>query len=172
MSIKLIFFLLICFADALCYHLQGQADAAGTSNPMRLPNDARQVMRSRAASMQLHPSFNRKFRSPFTSMASWQIEDCSRALQCFLPMIFRPIKRTGQQPEDVLKPELAKVAFGHLKRFAAFHIGHVTYSNLAEYTMAAKQATDELLCYGTLVEQVRGSVDNKKGWGCAIGFFE
>lgn len=147
------FFLLLLWTNCNCE--QDEAAAPGVLNPLRIPNDARQVMRSRVASMQLHPSFNRKFRNPFTNMASWQIEDCARALQCFLPMIFRPVRRAGQQPEQVLKPELAKKAFGHLKRFAAFHLGHVTYSNQAEYILAAQQAANELLEYGKLAEQVR-----------------
>lgn len=113
------------------------------------------MIRERLPTITLHPSFNRKFRNPFTSKASWQIEECIRALQCHLPMVFRPLQR-GNKLEDVLQPALAKKTFGHLKRFAAFHLGHVGYATHAEYVAAAKSAQEELLEYGKLVEQVRG----------------
>lgn len=105
--------------------------------------------------MLLHPSFSRGLRNPFSSIASWQIEDCSRALQCFLPMLFRP-ERSGPQQPPLLQPDLAKQAFGHLKRFAAFHLGHVKYSSTdhTEYIQAAQDAHEELLKYGKLMEQV------------------
>jgi hypothetical protein len=102
--------------------------------------------------MLLHPSFNRRFRNPFSSIASWQIEDCARALQCFFPMLFRPA-RSGNMQQEVL-PELAKKALGHLKRFAAFHLGHVAYESAMQYLAAAQQAHEELLQYGKLMEQV------------------
>lgn len=111
-------------------------------------------MRGRVGGMHLHPAFNRRFRNPFTSLASWQIEDCARAMQCYLPVLFRPA-RSGQRELALLTPVVAKKAFGHLKRFLAFHLGHVEYETRAEYTAAAKEAADELLHYGTLMEQVR-----------------
>lgn len=110
-------------------------------------------MRGRILKTQLHPSFNRKFRSPFNSVASWQIEECNRALQCFLPLLFRPLRFVGRHL-PLLQPDLVKTAFGHLKRFAAFHLGHVEYKTKAEFISAAKQAHDELLSYAKLMEQV------------------
>lgn len=68
-------------------------------------------------------------------------------------MIFRP-ERSGPQQPPLLQPDLAKQAFGHLKRFAAFHLGHVKYSTTLEYIAAAQEAHAELLNYGKLMEQV------------------
>ncbi|KAF6249641.1 hypothetical protein COO60DRAFT_1686595 [Scenedesmus sp. NREL 46B-D3] len=132
----------------------GARDEGGTAaaNPLRIPNDRRQVIRGRVEQMRLHPSFNRRFRSPFTSKASWQIEECARALQCFLPVCFRPVRR-GSSKEEVLQPDLAKKAYGHLKRFAAFHLGHEGFDTQQEYVAAAIRAHQELLEYGKLVEQ-------------------
>jgi hypothetical protein len=111
-------------------------------------------MRGRVGGMQLHPSFNRKFRSPFTSNASWQVEECARQLQCALPLLFRPVRSANGQTTEVLDDMLIKTAFGHLKRFAAFHLGHVRYETRAEYVAAAVRASDELLAYGRLMEEV------------------
>jgi hypothetical protein len=112
-----------------------------------IPDSIRPKLRWRVGNMLLHPSFSRRFRNPFSSIASWQIEDCSRALQCFLPMIFRP-ERSGPQQPPLLQPDLAKRAFGHLKRFAAFHLGHVKYSSTLEYITAAQEAHAEPTCAG------------------------
>lgn len=111
-------------------------------------------MRGRLGNMQLHPSFNRKFRNPFTSNASWQIEECERQLQCCLPLLFRPVRSASGQTVDVLDNDLAKKAFGHLKRFAAFHLDHTQYAMRQEYISAAVQAHEELLAYGRLIEEV------------------
>lgn len=135
-------------AGAPC--LQGGDEAA--ANPFRMPDAERRVVRGRMGGMQLHPSFNRKFRDPFGSLASWQIEDCARALQCFLPMLLRPA-RTGQREMQLL-PDAAKQAFGHLKRFAAFQLGHVAYTTDTEYRQLAKAAVQELIEYGALMEKV------------------
>lgn len=140
--------------DSLC--AQGGAAAAADDSGrslFRIPDSIRPKLRWRVGNMLLHPSFTRRFRNPFSSIASWQIEDCSRALQCFLPMIFRP-ERSGPQQPPLLQPDLAKQAFGHLKRFAAFHLGHVKYSTTLEYIAAAQEAHAELLNYGKLMEQV------------------
>lgn len=123
----------------------GDEPDVDSAQKFRIPNDARQIMRGRM-NVTLHPSFNRKFRSPFTSRASWTIEECSRAIQCFLSMMFRSVRSGGQQVE-VLQPELAKQGFGHLKRFAAFHFGHVECHTKLEYITAAKEAHQELLSY-------------------------
>lgn len=124
------------------------------ANPVRMPDAERRIVRGRMAGMHLHPSFNRKFRDPFSNLASWQIDDCARAMQCFLPMLLRPA-RSGQREMPLLRPEAAKKAFGHLKRFAAFHLGHVEYKDLADYKAAAKASVNELIAYGALMEKVR-----------------
>jgi hypothetical protein len=118
-----------------------------------MPDAERRVVRGRFAGMQLHPSFNRKFRDPFSSVASWQIDDCARAVQCFLPMLLRPA-RSGRREMPLLCPEVSKQAFGHLKRFNAFHQGHVQYDTEEEYKAAAKAAVQELIQYGALMETV------------------
>lgn len=138
---------------------QDEGDAAA-ANPLRIADEAKRVMKGRDSNMHLHPSFNRKFRSPFTSNASWQIEECERQLQCALPLLFRPVRSANGQLTDVLDNQLLKTAFGHLKRFAAFHLGHVQYTTRAEYFTAAKHASDELLAYGRLMEE------NTDGSGC------
>ncbi|KAF6249803.1 hypothetical protein COO60DRAFT_1706343 [Scenedesmus sp. NREL 46B-D3] len=130
-----------------------QDEGDDAANPLRIPNHAKRVMRGRLERMQLHPSFNRKCRSPFTSNASWQIEECERQMQCFLPLLFRPVRGAPGQATPVLHNDLAKTAFGHLKRFAAFHLGHVAYATRQEYVQAAVQAHEELLAYGRLVEE-------------------
>jgi hypothetical protein len=56
--------------------------------------------------------------------------------------------------DDVWHDQLIKAAFGHLKRFAAFHLGHVQYTTRSEYITAAVRASDELLAYGRLMEEV------------------
>jgi hypothetical protein len=124
------------------------------ANPFRMPDAERRVVRGRLGGLQLHPSFNRKFRDPFGSLASWQIDDCARAVQCFLPMLLRPA-RSGQRELPLLRPEAAKKAFGHLKRFTAFQLGHVQYDSVEEYRAAAKAAVQELIDYGALMEKVR-----------------
>ena len=108
-------------------------------------------MRGRLDNMQLHPNFNRKCRSPFTCNASWQMEECARQLQCFLPLLFRPVRTANGQVTEVLDNKLAKQAFGHLKRFAAFHLGHVQYATRPEYIAAAVQANEELLAFARLM---------------------
>lgn len=133
---------------------EGQGEDDGPDNPLRVPDSQRHVIRGRIGGMQLHPAFNRKFRSPFTSLASWQIDDCARAMQCFLPMLLRPA-RSGQRELPLLTPEVSKKAFGHLKRFLAFHVGHVQYNSWPEYMQAARAATNELIAYGALMEKVR-----------------
>lgn len=122
-------------------------------NPLRIPDAEPQIVVGRVGGMQLHPAFNRKFRSPMSSLASWQIDDCARAIQCFLPMLLRPA-RSGQRELPVLRPEAAKKAFGHLKRFSAFQLGHVQYKDVREYRAAAKAAVQELIEYGALMEKV------------------
>lgn len=128
--------------------------ADGVVNPLRMPDAERRVVRGRLGGLQLHPSFNRKFRDPFSNMASWQIDDCARAVQCFLPMLLRPA-RSGQRELPLLQPPAAKKAFGHLKRFSAFQLGHVQYETAAEYRAAARAAVQELIDYGALMEKVR-----------------
>ena len=142
-----------CCCVLLLLHAAQDEGGTAAANPLRIPNDRRQVIRGRVEQMRLHPSFNRRFRSPFTSKASWQIEECARALQCFLPVCFRPVRR-GSSKEEVLQPDLAKKAYGHLKRFAAFHLGHEGFDTQQEYVAAAIRAHQELLEYGKLVEQV------------------
>lgn len=144
---------LLTYSLCWVYICSQQADA-GAVNPMRMPDAERRVVRGRMGGLQLHPSFNRKFRDPFSNMASWQIDDCARALQCFLPMLLRPA-RSGQREMPLLQPELAKKAFGHLKRFTAFHLGHVPFETAEEYRKAAKASVDELIAYGAVMEQVR-----------------
>lgn len=85
-----------------------------------------------------------------TNKASWQIEDCSRALECFLPLLLRP---AGRPAADVLRPGIIKKAYGHLRRFAAFHMGTGSFKSWADLAGAALAAHQELLEYGKLAEE-------------------
>ena len=83
--------------------------------------------------------------------ASWQIEDCARAVECFFPSLFRP---AGRPAVEVLTPGAVKKAYGHLRRFAVFHMAMEKFDNFASLTTAALAARRELLEYGKLAEEV------------------
>jgi hypothetical protein len=72
-------------------------------------------------------------------------------MECFFPLLFRP---AGRARADVLVPGVVKKAYGHLRRFAAFHMAAEKFDNMAGVTAAALEARKELLEYGKLAEEV------------------
>ena len=118
-----------------------------------VPAEARRVIKGRGLGIGLHPSFNRPFRDPLSKKGSWQIEDFARAVECFFPLLFRPMV-SGNQREDVL-PENIRKPYGHLLRFALFHMktDH-SFKTWDELWKAAAEAHNELLGYGKAAEKV------------------
>lgn len=100
----------------------------------------------------MHPSFNRLYRDVMANKASWQIEDCARAIECFLPILLRPVQSPAMQ---VLQPDKVKKAYGHMRRFAAFHASMAKYADAPSLMVAAVAARNELLEYAKLAEEVR-----------------
>jgi hypothetical protein len=94
---------------------------------------------------------------------SWQIEDWCRAVECFIPMLFRPVLVRGRQVLEVLKPAHVKTAYGHLRRFAVFHMTMGRFQTWEELGTAADKAAEELLAYGKLAETVRGTAWGRGG---------
>jgi len=131
----------------------GEQDASGGNAPatdILIPPASRRVIRGRAGGLELHPSFNNRYRDVMGNKASWQIEDCARAVECFFPLLFRPVGRPGV---EVLQPGVVKQAYGHLRRFAAFHMATEKFEDMATMTAAALAARGELLEYGKLAEE-------------------
>ena len=139
-----------------CLHFLLQ-DGAGSSNSNVLSNSllvppaSRRVIKGRAGGLTLHPSFNRLYKDVMANKASWQIEDCVRAIECFLPILFRPVQNPAM---PVLQPDKLKKAYGHLRRFAAFHASMAKFSDVAGLMVAAAAARRELLEYAKLAEEV------------------
>jgi len=128
-------------------------EAAGgnmPTNDILIPPGSRRTIKGRARGLELHPSFNNRYRDVMGNKASWQIEDCARAVECFFPLIFR---RTRQSEVEVLQPEVVKEAYGHLRRFATFHMAVDKFDNMAVMTAAALAARKELLEYGKLAQE-------------------
>jgi hypothetical protein len=87
------------------------------------------------------------------SKASWQIEDCARALECFLPLMFRPWRNNNEQVE-VLQPPVLKECFGRLRRFGMFHMTHHSFSSEDAMLRAAVEAHQDFLQYCKAAEEV------------------
>ena len=120
----------------------------------QVTRDDRQIIKGRGLGIGLHPSFNRRPRDVLSSSkGSWQIEDFARALECFLPLMFRPL-RSGSASEQVLRPDIVKKCFGHLRRFGLFHMTHHSFDNQGQMLLAAVAAHEELLAYGKAAEEV------------------
>jgi nucleoside-diphosphate-sugar epimerase len=59
------------------------------------------------------------------------------------------------QPVDVLQDPEVKKAWGHLRRFACFHLAEHTFASQQQLEAAVDAAQQELLEYCKLAEQVR-----------------
>eukprot|EP00883_Tetradesmus_obliquus_P012537 jgi/Sobl393_1/539/SZX70654.1 len=127
--------------------------AARDSKVPQVTRDDRQIIKGRGLGIGLHPSFNRRPRDVLSSSkGSWQIEDFARALECFLPLMFRPL-RSGSASEQVLRPDIVKKCFGHLRRFGLFHMTHHSFDSQGQMLLAAVAAHEELLAYGKAAEE-------------------
>lgn len=133
----------------MCCSVQEGRDQDAAATDILVPHASRRVIRGRAGGLELHPSFNNRYRDVMGNKASWQIEDCARAVECFFPLLFRPAGRG-----EVLPPGVVKKAYGHLRRFAAFHMAAEKFDNVQLMTAAALAARMELLEYGKLAEEV------------------
>lgn len=123
--------------------------AAQESKVPQVPNESRRIIKGRVRGLGigLHPNFNRPARDVLSSSkGSWQIEDFARALECFLPLLFRP-HRSGNTSEEVLQPDIVKKSFGHLRRFGLFHMTHHSFDSEDHMLLAAMEAHEELLAY-------------------------
>lgn len=120
----------------------------------QVPPESRRIIKGRGLGIGLHPSFNRRPRDVLGSKGSWQIEDCARALECFLPLMFRPWRKGSEQVE-VLQPPVLKECFGRLRRFGMFHMTHHSFDSEAEMLRAAVAAHQDLLQYCKAAEEVR-----------------
>jgi hypothetical protein len=120
----------------------------------QVPNPSRRIIKGRGLGIGLHPSFNRRPRDVLGSKGSWQIEDCARALECFLPLMFRPW-RNGSEQVEVLQPPVLKECFGRLRRFGMFHMTHHSFVSQDEMLLAALAAHEDFLQYCKAAEEVR-----------------
>jgi hypothetical protein len=126
------------------------------SKVQQVPNESRRIIKGRVRGLGigLHPNFNRPARDVLSSSkGSWQIEDFARALECFLPLLFRP-HRSGNTSEEVLQPDIVKKSFGHLRRFGLFHMTHHSFDSEDQMLLAALEAHEELLAYCKAAEGV------------------
>lgn len=69
-------------------------------------------------------------------------------------MLFRPVIMRGRQVLQVLQPDHVKQAYGHLRRFAVFHMSMKSYPSWDAVGQAADAAAKELLRYAKLAETV------------------
>ncbi len=107
------------------------------------------IVKERSGKIICNPEFNKPYRCMVTYGASWQFENCARALQCFFALIFQP-HETGH----VLHP-VGLEALGKLRRAAEFHTSHAVYATEAAFLDACRDATRELHEYAMAAERVR-----------------
>jgi hypothetical protein len=117
-----------------------------------LPLDNRNELsdRGKKGSFMLTSDFNRPHRAIGDHFKNWTMEEFSRAMLVFLPVLCRKV--TGKQ--DVLTPKLLE-AFGYLRRFARHHLCIKENRSDEERVEARQQARQDLLNYAKLAEQVR-----------------
>lgn len=92
---------------------------------------------------------------PPPPQSSYQIDDINQALLGLLAPIFMPVTDSrGHVILEMLPDPYIKKAFGHLRRFAEFHMTEPNCATQAELEAAADNARDELLEYARLAEKV------------------
>lgn len=73
-----------------------------------------------------------------------------------MPLLCRPMRENQGAP---VLPDNVKKAYGHLRRFAMFHMrSNYEYEGNVQFLMEALQAHQQLLDYGKMAEQVGDSV--------------
>jgi hypothetical protein len=87
---------------------------------------------------------------------AWLIDDVAQGLGGLLAPVFWPVTdERGHAILEVLPDPHIKKAYGHLRRFAEFHLGAHEFETNAEMAAAATAAHLELLEYAKLAELVR-----------------
>ncbi|KAF8072962.1 hypothetical protein HT031_000622 [Scenedesmus sp. PABB004] len=127
---------------------QPAADNGVLAAHLRVKHAARRVIAQRSAAYVLHPQVNRPVRNPVKHCAGLHMDELSAGVTGLFSPLLWP---SGQM--QVLHDPVVKKAWGHLRRFACFHLTAREFSSRAEYEAEAAKAQQEIIEYGKLVEQ-------------------
>lgn len=134
---------------------QQAADDTGALAPAkRIGYAQRRVIAQRAAACALHPQINRPMRNIVKHHAGMHMDELAAGITGLFGLLLWPTRDSNGHLVEVLHDPVVKKAWGHLRRFAVFHLSVQDCNTRSEYEVAARAAQDELLEYCKLVEQV------------------
>lgn len=119
----------------------------------RISSKGRLLLQLRASTFVDHPQAGRTYKDMVTKLGNFTMEDYSRAITVYFPALFQPLQ-LPHSTIHVLPPGLVKKAYGHLRRFAEFHILPQEFSTIEDFHSAADAARQELLEYAKIAELV------------------
>ena len=142
----------------------------------RIPAVQRREIAARVAEVVLHPQTNRPLRNPVKYHAGMHMDELADGVRGLFALLFWRTTTAGSgQPQDVLQDPEVKKAWGHLRRFACFHLAEHTFASQQQLEAAVDEAQQELLDYCKLAEQVparfpRGHQHHSGACMCATGW--
>lgn len=123
----------------------------------RMPYVQRRVVSQRVQGFAdgLHPQCNRPLRDLVKYHSSLHMDELADGIRgLFAPLLYSGTGPQGQQLCAILHHPEVKKAYGHIRRFAVFHLTEQQFSSREEYEAAVDEAHRELLEYCKLAEQV------------------
>jgi hypothetical protein len=133
-----------------------QQQPEGLPASKRIPALQRREIAARVTEVVLHPQTNRPLRNPVRYHAGMHMDELADGVRGLFALLFWRTRAAGSGlPLEVLHDSEVKKAWGHLRRFACFHLAEHAFASQMQLQEAVDAAQQELLEYCKLAEQVR-----------------